>query len=86
MAIGCSRCRLTSTGVRVHELDNLRDAVDDADLAKVAQLLGNFWRHTDNVVLTNGHDLDAERVLVVKYVAALVMRQQLLRVRTSTNI
>ena len=65
--------RLTLAGARVDDVQRLRDAEDDAHLAHVAQLLRELHRQTDDVVLTDGHDLHRECVLVIVGVVVDVM-------------
>ena len=50
--------RLTLTRIRVDDVDRLSDAIHDAHLPDVAQVLGELGRQTHDLILTDRHDLD----------------------------
>ena len=77
---------LTLAGARVDEVYGLCDALNDAQLVHVSELLREFARKADDVVFAEWHDLHRERVFVVVRVVADVVRHQLLRCLPPANI
>ena len=65
-------------------MDSLRHAVTDCDLTQVSKRLRQLRGQTDDVILTNGHNLHRKRILVVVGVVVDIMRDELLGCRIAT--
>lgn len=76
---------LTPQCERVEQVDQVGDSRHDADLTDVSQGAGGLCGQTDDVVLTNGHNLDGKCVLIVVGIVVGVVRYQLLGCLVTTG-